>query len=426
MKKVLVIAYYYPPLADVGVKRTLRFVQNMRDFGWDPHVLTCRNPDINYCIPGGEPPPADVPLTRAPAIGSTYKLVGKINGLLVRMGRFLPFLEPKTHLQEIFAIPDYTPGWLPSAYYLGNRILKRERADLIYASVKPLGGGLLARSLAKKYDIPFVIDARDPISCRVFEERAPRNFAERYTCNAERQLVGDCEYFICTSDTTLKNYQRIYPEARDKFRLIYNGYDGAATSGNELQEDSGKFRIIYLGSFYPAYLDPNPFFEALRRFIDGQDGASDRVVFWFLGDHGEWLEQVTRRYGLQHVVRHIGRVNHDRMMDYLRSADLFLLRNPFHTNIGAKLFDGLAVDIPILSTLTHGEIDSLIRRFARQYTILPDESVECMSEGMARHFRDFAEGRLPRLKPFNDSFISDFGGKRLTEKLCTIFEETVS
>ena len=41
MKRVLMVAYHFPPLAgSSGIQRTLRFVQHLPDFGWEPTVLT--------------------------------------------------------------------------------------------------------------------------------------------------------------------------------------------------------------------------------------------------------------------------------------------------------------------------------------------------------------------------------------------------
>ena len=41
MKRVLMIAYHFPPLAgSSGIQRTLRFVQHLPKFGWEPLVLS--------------------------------------------------------------------------------------------------------------------------------------------------------------------------------------------------------------------------------------------------------------------------------------------------------------------------------------------------------------------------------------------------
>ncbi len=44
MKKVLMIAYDYPPLGDGGVFRTLKFTKYLPKFGFQPYVLTVKNP----------------------------------------------------------------------------------------------------------------------------------------------------------------------------------------------------------------------------------------------------------------------------------------------------------------------------------------------------------------------------------------------
>ena len=41
MKRVLMIAYHFPPLSgSSGIQRTLRFVRYLPEFGWQPTVLT--------------------------------------------------------------------------------------------------------------------------------------------------------------------------------------------------------------------------------------------------------------------------------------------------------------------------------------------------------------------------------------------------
>ena len=41
MKRVLMVAYHFPPLAgSSGIQRTLRFAQHLPRYGWHPMVLT--------------------------------------------------------------------------------------------------------------------------------------------------------------------------------------------------------------------------------------------------------------------------------------------------------------------------------------------------------------------------------------------------
>jgi hypothetical protein len=38
-KRVLFVAYYFPPRGGAGVQRSLKFVKYLRRFGWEPTVL---------------------------------------------------------------------------------------------------------------------------------------------------------------------------------------------------------------------------------------------------------------------------------------------------------------------------------------------------------------------------------------------------
>jgi hypothetical protein len=47
--KVLVIAYYFPPMGMSGVQRTLKFVKYLPKYDWEPTVLTV-TPTAYYAL----------------------------------------------------------------------------------------------------------------------------------------------------------------------------------------------------------------------------------------------------------------------------------------------------------------------------------------------------------------------------------------
>ena len=48
-RRVLVVAYYFPPVGGSGVQRISKFVKYLPDFGWQPTVLAAR-PAGYFCI----------------------------------------------------------------------------------------------------------------------------------------------------------------------------------------------------------------------------------------------------------------------------------------------------------------------------------------------------------------------------------------
>ena len=46
MKKVLMITYDFPPARTSGIYRPVKFVKHLAKFGWEPVVLTVKNPYV--------------------------------------------------------------------------------------------------------------------------------------------------------------------------------------------------------------------------------------------------------------------------------------------------------------------------------------------------------------------------------------------
>jgi hypothetical protein len=45
-KRVLYVAYHFPPVGGAGVQRTVKFVKYLPESGWIPSVLTVANPSV--------------------------------------------------------------------------------------------------------------------------------------------------------------------------------------------------------------------------------------------------------------------------------------------------------------------------------------------------------------------------------------------
>ena len=93
MKRVLMIAYHFPPLAgSSGIQRTLRFVQHLPRYGWQPIVLTATlhsydrvNTDLERDIPAG------TVVRRALALDTArhLSLGGRYFGFMARPDRWM-------------------------------------------------------------------------------------------------------------------------------------------------------------------------------------------------------------------------------------------------------------------------------------------------------------------------------------------------
>ena len=77
-------------------------------------------------------------------------------------------LIDKLKLNNLFFFPDMSFTWIGRAYRKGKEIINHDKYHLIYAIMNPYTSFVVAYKLAKKHNIPLVLDYSDPYSCHPF------------------------------------------------------------------------------------------------------------------------------------------------------------------------------------------------------------------------------------------------------------------
>ncbi|HSQ81014.1 MAG TPA: glycosyltransferase, partial [Casimicrobiaceae bacterium] len=148
MKRVLMIAYHFPPLAgSSGIQRTLRFVQHLPAFGWEPAVLTAdprayerTSEDLDAEVPDG------VQVERAFALDTARQLsiAGRYPGFLAR--------------------PDRWMTWQYAAVRSGMKLIRRWRPDVIWSTYPIATAHVIGSVLHRRSGLPWIADFRDPMA----------------------------------------------------------------------------------------------------------------------------------------------------------------------------------------------------------------------------------------------------------------------
>ena len=119
MNKVLLIAYHFPPLGGGGVFRTLKFTKYLPEFGYQPHVLTVKNPMYRIKDP--------TLIREIPPSAKVYRTFS-FEHIILRAPRLLGINL------KWFYVPDENIGWLPSAVRQGEKIIRKANIDIVYAT----------------------------------------------------------------------------------------------------------------------------------------------------------------------------------------------------------------------------------------------------------------------------------------------------
>lgn len=342
-RRVLIVAYYFPPLGGIGSVRAVRMARHLPHHGWEPTVLApsrgtyFTDPALTFDeervvrTRSLELSRAGTRLLRAPKQGSEPARVGPAQSLA------------RTAARRFLYYPDPQVGWYPFAAAAGLRLLRRERFDAIFSSAFPVTAHLVARTLARRSGIPWVAEFRDPWSDALPSDSPLRGRAARL----ERAIAGEAARLVMTSPS----WARRYSDAWDRpIAVIPNAHDGAAAA----PAGPGPVPpvLTYVGSFYPEMQDLSAVLSALGRLRETDPGAMPRLRF--VGELQPSLRDQIERAGLADRLEVTGFVSQDEALRLMGASSALLVagasddRAPWQGQIPAKAFEYLASGRPIV------------------------------------------------------------------------------
>lgn len=262
--------------------------------------------------------------------------------------------------QDLTNWPDPQIGWLPYAVSDGAKLLQDWRADVIYATVPPLTGLLVARRLSRRFGIPWVAEFRDLwVDHPYYDAPAWRRPFERWQ---ERMTLRSAGGIVTVSDI----WRELLRERFGKPTItVLNGFDPDDYPAEALASDSGAdaLTIVYTGTLYPGRRDPTPLFQAVARL--GERGRAIRMKFY--GADPDTVFALAAKAGVSQQVEAPPAVSYDRIIPLQRAADVLLLlrwNDPSEQGIvPGKLFEYAGARRPILCLgYEHGDVPDIIRR----------------------------------------------------------------
>ncbi len=373
MKRILMIAYHYPPLrGSSGIQRTLAFSRDLREFGWQPIILSAH--PRAYPASGtdqlGDIPP-DVPVYRSFALDTSRHL--SIRGAY-----------PKA-----LALPDRWSSWLLGAVPTGWGIIRRHRPDAIWSTYPITTAHLIGLSLHHISGLPWVADFRDSMTEPNFP---PDATVRRVRQRIERSTVERASRSVFTTPGARRMYAERYPHlSAERWAVIPNGYDEGPFRDAEgvrvPARAEGAAVLVHSGLLYPDERDPRPFFDAvgtLRRsgVISPQ---TVRIVLRASGSDDHYRPMLRERK-IDDIVRLEPPIGYRAALAELLAADGLLLFQAANCNhqIPAKLYEYLRAGRPIFAmTDSHGDTARVLLDSGVE-SVVPLDSEEEIASGLAR------------------------------------------
>lgn len=434
MKKVLIIAYYFPPSGGPGVQRVLKNVKYLKQFGWEPIVLTVENgqfPAIDESLLKEIPEGTKVYRTKIFEPYDLYrKFTGKGKNVALDVNNIKKEDQKRSFTEQIaefiratFFIPDARVGWRKYAVKKGLEIIKDENIEAIYSSSPPYTCSLIARDLKRKTKLPWIAGLRDPWTD--FLTTPTRWWLPKLIDRGmEKSVFQEADYVECAWEGIKKDALQKYPYFdAEKFIHIPNGFDSEdfpllETHTNEI------LTITYTGSMY-GRRNPLALFNALEELVLEERIKKDKFKFKFIGRFGAEIEEMIANTSFKEQIEVINYMPHSESIKMLMNSDVLLLivdeAKESEEIVPGKVYEYLGVLKAIFAiTPQRSAIAKLIRETNAGLIAHQDEN-EKLKENFLEFYNNFYSNK--DLIKINKSKVSGYERKNSTKLLASYFNE---
>jgi glycosyltransferase involved in cell wall biosynthesis len=406
MKRLLMIAYHFPPLTgSSGIQRTLRFARYLPEFGWDPIVLTAHPRAYQQC---SDDQLADIPdgieVIRAQAWDASrhFALAGRYPGFLAR--------------------PDRWVSWWLGAVPAGLAAIRRRRPHALWSTYPIATAHCIGASLARRTRLPWIADFRDPMA----QEGYPADPATWKSFDRiERRTVAEARLSTFTTPSAVREYKARYPERADRLCLLENGYDeesfAGASGGAPL--NPGRITLLHSGVVYHRERDPTHLFEALARLKKHDPELYGRMLIRFRAPvHDQLLQNLAERNRVEEAIEILPPVGYREALAEMLRADGLLILQAANCNaqVPAKLYEYLRARRPIIALTDPAGDTAQVARGAGIEAISPLDSAPAIASLLARFLARPDAGTHP-----TESAIAQASRRGRTEQLAGLLDGLV-
>ena len=424
-KRVLMFAYFFPPLGGGGVQRTSKFVKYLPSLGWKPVVLTVKEGAYwvkDETLVQDVPPETETLKTSSMSVFGVLKFVpggGRPASGGIRSGALFSFLRK---ISSFFLIPDQYVGWVPFAITAAVRYLRSNEVSVIYSTSSPDSAHVAALITKRFCSKPWVADFRDPWTERLTFS-APTRLHLAFQRSLEKSVLRNADRVVCTSREIVEDFLSKYPglDAR-KFVVITNGFDPDDFAGEVALAE--KFTVSHTGVL-TGKRNTFGFLEGLKLFLERRPEARNKMQVLFVGPRDAENEERARTLGLLDVVFFKGPMPHRESVRLQRSSHLLLLIEDESRRGGliypAKLFEYAASGRPVLALLPEGAASRFVRELHVGTVSSPSKPLEiasALSEFFSAH-----ESGVSVAGVSDRRLLSRFERSRLAGELARVLDE---
>lgn len=415
MFKLLVIAYYFPPMGLSGVQRTLKFVKYLKNYNWEPTVITTS--EVGYFA-------HDHSLQKE--LDETGVRVIRIEGaepnsLLSKHGTIkLPsefVRNTLNRLSQTFFIPDNKVFWAKNAVKKTKELISKENFDLIFVTGPPFSLFYEFSKFKKHCKIPFFFDYRD-IWYGSYFAFYPTPFHKMLHKKMEYKSLKAADHISVTNrivkERLIKTYNFL---TYNDISIISHGFDHKDIERVQAQPKSKNRMVLTYSGIFMVYNTPEYLLKAFKELTLERPDIAKNIELHFVGFLRKENTNLIKKLKLQEFVFDHGYVNHDEAVSKIKSADVLWIMVGRRKNIDAilpgKLYEYIGTGKPILGCVPEGAAKLALSEYPASFICEPD-NVRQIKETLIKIFELYKRNELPKV---DEEFLVKYRRDNLTEKL---------
>jgi glycosyltransferase involved in cell wall biosynthesis len=415
MHKVLVIAYYFPPMGLSGVQRTLKFVKYLRNYGWEPTVITTG--DVAYFAHDEylqkELDETGVRVIRV-AGSEPNSLISK-KGTVKIPSEFIR--KTFNRISQIFFIPDNKLSWSKKAFAKALSILSKEQFDCLFISGPPFSQFDVFSEIKKKHNIPLILDYRDIWVDNQFSFY-PTPFHKSLHKQKEYRALKAANKVIVTNrrikEKLINDYKFV---TFDEVYIIPHGFDPEDfTRVEHVDKPNDKMLITYAGLFY-EFITPKYFIQAFKKILIEYPSIAENIRLSFVGLLGKENQSLIKELKLASYVIEYGYLNHLETIQKLMLSDILWIMvgngKSAETISSGKLYEYFGTRKPIIACLPDGALKIAASDYKASFITEPD-NIEQIKNTIIVVYKLYKERKLPIP---DEKYVENFRRDFLTEQL---------
>jgi glycosyltransferase involved in cell wall biosynthesis len=418
-RRLLLAAYFFPPLAGGGVHRVLSFVRHLPAHGWSCTVVCAgeedywvRDPSLRADVPAGT---EVIRVAGGSALSAWLKVRG---GMGRRRGGTFTGLRA---LANWWLVPDSYVGWVRPARAALERRVRAGGIDVLLSSSPPDSAHLAAEPVARRHRLPWVADFRDPWTGLSFFT-PPTPYHRRRQQAMERRVLERADLVLTASRTHLDALGSPPGTRVRRAEHLPNGFEPAGRA-SEPEPPADTFRLVFTGTLN-LMEDAGTLLEGVYELLAKHPEARRKLRVELAGPYDLDYEDRAEALGLKGIVRFPGALSHAEARALQRSADALLLWRPrgvgFRTMVPGKLYEYLDSGRPVVALLPEDDEAAALVREAGGAVVTPNDRAALAQELQKRYMAWKEHGRAPDTRP---AWLEEHTRERLAARLAGWLDE---